>query len=1142
MNSGISLMCKGNPHQSVAGWGGKNHRILEDHRLPRAGKCPKIIYKLERICIDCLYISDNKYKEHCRCYFLHVILYNYRRINQYLNMPSLQALEEFKDSFNNLGGEPETLRVLDLPPDDLTLPANEPEAADLSGESEFPAFDDAGDELDLGNEIELDSGSGEETGEVSADDLDLSGMDDFFDNMENGFHTDEDDAGTDEERSDDAGVLDDTDEDAFSELDPGEDFFGEDDIEGFDLPEVTDDEPQATDEARSDEADTDEIEFPDLSEFGLDSEAASDDADTDDVDLSDIDFPDMDLPEVADDEPQATNEAGTDEAQSDEADTDEIEFPDLSEFGLDSEAASDDAGTDDVDLSDIDFPDMDLPEVTDEEPQATEPEATDDIDFPDIDLGDGDSGDLGDSFDTFEMDTGPGFSFAGDDDSDAEGDSADIDIPGLHSIFDNETDEFDDDGSYNIQLSEKDLEKFLKNLTDLPLNLRIACQEIISESSASAEQMARLIKIILNDSPIQDVATLAGRIQGRVINIPKGLDLKTGEELEIEQGSFAYIFFHSFLPMFRLFMGIAAVLFSIGYLYWHFIYTPMRAERIYQLGLERIEEGQYARANERFNEAYNIRPRASWFYAYARAFRDARQYNLADEKYRQLLHFTASRNNRGIPEKAAVLEYADLLTNYMGNYEAADRVIWRNILDYTPLDRDALLALGDNALAWGEFEPDRYEDARHSYALLIEHYGESDPLMERMLLYFIRTDNLEHVLGLHSYFMETPNTRISAAALAEMGGYLFDKMTETVRGVPNEFLGNITGGAIREPLLRALRQDALLPEAYYHLVRYYNYYSNYQDEVYTLELAVRVFDFVDEGNARRMRYHIDTLRRYADVLIQRREFFLAEDHLVKAVRIFENGLSRRLFTPSPEFGKIYADLGNLEFFVKQGDMQSALRYYREAELNGWAPPEILYRMGAAHYMLREWGPAQDYLFAASRDAEQNRRILYALGNISYMRGNYYSAEAYYSRVLDILEADRARLPAIRPTDNAVELDLAERLMVVQNNMGVTLEALTERTGNSQYRFQAHGLYADSQRAWDILTRDPVLMTRMRPSADTFLPGVNPPFLNIQNSLYPVPGFEHLFFMRIDMDMLEPSVWEEIATPGYSLSQGIHTGR
>ena len=652
--------------------------------------------------------------------------------------------------------------------------------------------------------------------------------------------------------------------------------------------------------------------------------------------------------------------------------------------------------------------------------------------------------------------------------------------------------------------------------------------------------MSRLVKLLINGAPAKDTAALAGQILGRTIAIPKGFEKKSGEELEAEQSSFAYIFVHNFLPVLRLFMMIALFVLSVGYLGWKFIYTPLRAERIYKLGYERIGAGEYTRANDRFLEAFKILPKIPWFYKYARAFREAKQYTLAEEKYRELLYFTASRNKRRIPEKAAVLEYADMETNDIGNYQAADEILRHNILDFFPFDRDALLALGDNSLAWGDYERERLEDAREYYAQYMEKYGRSDPLLERMLKYFIRTDVLEEVLSLQSYFMASEKRSITSPTLAELGGYLLDKRYEKVSGVPDEYLDSI--GGIRSVLLRAIRQDSMLPESYYHLARYYRYFDNLSDEKLTLDLAVKVFDAAKEESPKRIRYHINTLCRHGEVLIELKEFFPAEESLFKGLNLYQDGLSRRLLVPSPEFGKIYANLGDLEYFVKDGDMRSAIDYYSQSEQNGWAPPEMQYRMGAAYYQLRQWGPAQDYLTAAYREQTPNRRILYALGNVSYMRGNYFAAQGYYDRLLEMLDAERERFPLIMPSDDEEQMDLAERLMVAQNNLGVALEALTERTGNSSYRFRAQGLYSDSERAWDVLTRNPRSMIRMRPSPEITAPGVNPAFLNIQNSLRPVSGFEPQFFLRIDKDMLEPSLWEDLAPPGYRISEGIYTGR
>ncbi|MDR2110107.1 MAG: tetratricopeptide repeat protein [Spirochaetaceae bacterium] len=676
-----------------------------------------------------------------------------------------------------------------------------------------------------------------------------------------------------------------------------------------------------------------------------------------------------------------------------------------------------------------------------------------------------------------------------------------------------------------INLSEKELNQLQQTLAVYPLNLRIACEELIAEQAVAPDLMASLVKLLVRGAPARETASLAGKILGRTIPIPKGFEKKTGEDLEAEQASFPYVFVHKFLPVLRLFLGIALVTLSLFYLAYKFIYIPVRANSIYAAGYERIEAGDYSRAKERFNEALAIHRVKKWFYRYAEAFRDARQYIPAEEKYDELL-FYYPRDKKG------ALDYASMETYYLRNYDKADTILKRNILDYAVDDKEGLLALGDNYLAWGEIDKAKYEDARAAYARLLEQYGWEDPIVERMMIYFIRTGNLKEVLPLQRFFMDNKKKKISASTLAELGGYLLDKRLEEARGVPDEFIDRIDG--IRDILLKAVRTDPALPESYYHLSRYYHRYGGAGEERTTLESAVTAFDSALPETPRRTRYRIDAERRYAQILIKAREFFAAEKELVKGIDIYEDAVSRRLLARSPDFGRLYADLGDLAYFTGDEDMETTLRYYLRSEQNGWAPPEIQYRMGSAYYHQRQWAPALERFFLVFSELPLNRRILHALGNASYMRGNYFAAQAYYNQLLDLLEAERARFPMLMPNDRPEHMELAERLMVARNNLGVTLEALAENTGNTSYRSRALALYAESARAWDSITRNPETMIRMRP-ANLYGPGINLGFLNSQNTLHPTPGYEPQIFIQIDKDVLEPSAWEDLRPPQYRLS-------
>jgi tetratricopeptide (TPR) repeat protein len=408
-----------------------------------------------------------------------------------------------------------------------------------------------------------------------------------------------------------------------------------------------------------------------------------------------------------------------------------------------------------------------------------------------------------------------------------------------------------------------------------------------------------------------------------------------------------------------------------------------------------------------------------------------------------------------------------------------------------------------------------------------------------MLKYFIRTDQLGEVLPLQTYFMSDPKRRkITVPTLAELGGYLLDKRFEETEGVPEEYVDQIEG--IRDVLTRAIQEDRTWPESYYHLARYSSRYGLGDEERRNLEDAIRAFEAATEETPKRTAYHIDARRRYGEVLINAREFFPAGEELTRGVRLYENARSRGLIKNSrPEFGRLYADLGDLEFFVGSGNMDRALQYYEEAERNDWSPPEIQYRMGAAHYQNGAYEEALRRFFALSSVMPNNKRLLYALGNTAYLRGDYFAAQGYYNRLMDLLDSERVRFPDITPDDSRPEeQDLAERIMVADNNLGVTLEALTRVSGDTSYRTRALYLFSESIRAWDVLTRDPESMTRMRPIRELYSPGINLAYLNAQNLLHASPSYEQQIFMRIDRDCLEPSDWEAMVPRDYRLSDQL----
>jgi len=866
----------------------------------------------------------------------------------------------------------------------------------------------------------------------------------------------------------------------------------------LDLPDVDFSGTEETSPGSDFDSSLPDIDFSGTEEAGADSDIGSP-------------LPDIDL-------------SGTEEASSDSdigSPLPDVDFSGTEEAGSDSDIGSS--------LPDFDFTGMD------ESPDSgAAEEGAKDADVPDFK-------DIGADFESGSVELSS--------EKEAQG-GDDFALPGLEEIFDKtkietistqpaakkrlfggkkaKTDELPEAevDIEELSLSQKNVDELLRTLASYPLNLRIACEEIIAEQVILPQQLTKLVRLLVNGANVKETAAHVEQILGKPIVIPKSFEKMTGAAFEAEQASFAYIFMHNFLPVLRLFAVIAALAASVVYLGYKFVYIPLRAESLYKRGYERIPEGEYQRANELFHDAFVLHRNKKWFFLYAEAFRDERRYMLAESKYDELLRYYPR-------DKQGVLDYANLETYYLLNYDKANRLLQRELLDYAPNDYEALLAAGDNFFAWADSDPsrfyDRYEDARFSYARLLELYGWQSPVVERMMKYFIRTDNLKEVLYIRVWFENDYRRRLSTESLAELGGYLLDKQLEKPQGVPNPYVESIE--SVRDMLLEAVREEPTLPEPHYHLARYYHNLGNVHEERLTLENAIRAFNLAKTESVRRRLYRVDTYYRYANLLIENREFFPAEEQLIRGIELYEDFLSRNLIPATPQLGQLYAAKGDLEYFVKLDNMEAALNNYRTAERYGYAPPEIQYRMGSAYYHLENWRNALEYLFKASADLPLNRRMLFALGNATYKRGDYFAAEGYYNRLLDILENQRVRLPVLFPNDSPQFIELGERLMMARNNAGVVYEALAEQTGNREYRSKAMALYAESARAWDSITRNPETMTRMRLFDSPGVPGINLGFLNANNALRPNSEFGREIFIRIDRDAIEPSRWEELAPFG-----------
>jgi tetratricopeptide (TPR) repeat protein len=649
-----------------------------------------------------------------------------------------------------------------------------------------------------------------------------------------------------------------------------------------------------------------------------------------------------------------------------------------------------------------------------------------------------------------------------------------------------------------ISLTPEQFARLKVALEALPRNLKIVVQDLIGEGTAGGADLAKLIALLMAGAGAQEIATLAGRIAGKRIRVPAGYEKKTGLAFEEESRTFGYAFRENILPILRIVIITVVVGALVGFLGYRFVYRPLYAYSNYRSGYAQIANDRFGLANERFTRAVRVWPMKSWFYRYAEAFAGKRQFVLAEEKYDDLL-------KRFPDDSKGILDYAHMESASLSDYEKADSLLKR-ILDKRMYDYDALIASGDNQLEWAARDHDKYAAARLTYATLIEKYGVRDEFLFRMLRYFMRTDNGEEVERLRAYYASRPDAKIDAGAFAELGGFLVDHRRLDY---------------VQDVLFRADKAKRGLYEVHYNLARYYRIVQAADDEKLALDATVRMLSRSDPLTPKRLSIEIDTHTRLGEYYYRTKEYIAAEKDLQTAIRLVEQNQSMGLIGKERPFGRAYADLGDLYYYI-QGDLGTAGLQYQNAIANAYTSPELSYKVGYIQYAQRDYKSAlatftqaedasaypngNESLAPAATDAatafaaagQTPQNLLYALGNSFYQRGDYFAAQGYFLRLREALETKRERVGRLDPDTQSADRALLDTLVKVDNNLGVTMVRLSERTGERRKKSEALVYLTAATEIAASLGRNPATVQR---SADRSLPS-----LNMRGILYPVTGF------------------------------------
>lgn len=819
----------------------------------------------------------------------------------------------------------------------------------------------------------------------------------------------------------------------------------------------------------------------------------SDNADFGDVDLNmdeSLDsFGDMDF--NMDDSPAET---GSDESSLDSSDASDSAVPDSLGLGDDF--------PDSFDLNDGDSSESEGAAFEDSvPPEKFDLSAMEGLDFgiPDTDSQINGSGgfELGSS-DDFGMDAGdfeiPGFS---DVDEVAVSKNGKIKVPTAEK---QEEEVSEGEELPPNTLSDAQYEKFLKNLSAYPLNVRTAVEELIVKNEFTDEAEFEIITKVLKKVSARQLASELEKMLNISIPVPRDFERRTAEEYEAYKQSFQYQLKNKIIPGAVFSIAAVIIFFFLFEFTKNFIYKPARASILYKQGYTLLENEDFPQSETKFNEAVKYDLQKKWFFKYARGYKDHKQYIRAEQMFRNILYCFKHDLKAG-------LEYASMELEDLANYERAEQILLREVLDYHVNDMSGMLLLGDNYLEWAaEKDPSKFDSARKCYSELIQLYGGNQKNMDlfssRMMRYFIRTDNLLEVLTLKARFF--PRARsISGEDWTDLSGYLLEKLYGPLP--PSEEYLRAKIEDIKEMLVRAVKMNPESPVAKYNISKYYIQMNNSMNAKSTLSSAISAFERKNTLKKKDMYRFIDSYRLLGEEYVKDREYIKAMESFTDGISLFVRENIGSGLPGVSDVGKLYSDYGDIEYFVS-GDMDGALQSYQDAVSNDYDIGEIRYKIGYIQYGKQNYAEAVGSFMKAGEDYADDNSLLLAMGNALSMRNDNYAAQSYYQRLLDQLNAEKNEKGVLFPQVRKDEAEIVENFLKTTNNLGVTLYRLARRTGNSKQNAQAIVNLQDSLRAWDSMTRNQQSMVR--------LGGSNLAEQNIRYITHPMAGYEPAIYTDI----------------------------
>ena len=651
----------------------------------------------------------------------------------------------------------------------------------------------------------------------------------------------------------------------------------------------------------------------------------------------------------------------------------------------------------------------------------------------------------------------------------------------------------DDSPKEKNTLSDEEYKRFLKNLSSYPLNVRIAVEELIVKDEFTDDAEFEIVQKVLKKVSARQLASELEKMLDISLPVPRDFERRSAEEYEAYKSSFQYQLKNKIIPGTFIAAVAGAFLYLITIFAIYGIYRPVKANSVYKEGYLLLQNDEFPQAEQKFNFAGKYKKIKKWYYKYSDSFRDKKQYLRAEKIYKKTLEDFNF-------DKKAGLNYAKMMLYEQENYEKAEEIVKRDVLEHHINDNDAYLLLGDIYLEWGtEKEPSKLEDAFAVYSDLIQRNGANDVYRGRQMKYYVRTDKLEQVLMLKPNFMAREKS-LDSSGWTELSGYCLDKLYGPLPPKDEYLRSKIED--VKEMLERAVRADKKNPEALYNLSRYYIQVNSVNAAKSTLKNSIDAYKVKSVRKRKDIYNEIDAHRLLGEQYVFEKSFLDAEEIYSRGLKIFSEEHNASGLEANKNIGKLYADQGDIDYFVK-GNMDFALQNYMDSIDSGNDTPHIRYKVGYIQYGKENYSEALGSFLKTGELYSEDTNLLFAMGNAFSKQGNFYAGEGYFEQLMDILEEEKSNRRLLFPQSKLSDFSFVDLYMKASNNYGVLLFNLAKRTGDSTKNGEALAQFQKSLVAWDSISRNQETMKRLEGSnlAEQNIKYISKPLSKYEPALY-----------------------------------------